>query len=115
MTTQIMGDDFFKEIIKRSKRARQIRPNVSSEDLLFSISGPEQVQTIGELNSSGETLVFGCMRVSDAYPELVVPDSVMKNCRRCAATVWMSPATLITYERIEKGEIVCMRCLGLNV
>lgn len=107
-----MDDDLLLELLKRSMKALISHPDIPLEELLFSAIGPEQVQTVEELNAAGENMVFACVRVADALPEMVVSGSVHKTCGRCEATVWMSPGTCMTYDRLEKKEIVCVSCLN---
>jgi hypothetical protein len=111
-----VDDDLLREIDRRHKRALEARPDVPPEDLLFSIGGGEEehVETYDEHNArDGPPTVFACVRTAVATPDAVVPGSARVFCARCAAEVWMSPATCQARARIPRNEVVCLHCLGV--
>jgi hypothetical protein len=107
-----MDLDLLREIEQRLERAQQARPDVPAGEMLFSILGDEHVESIAEVNASGEPMIFACMRTATIDVEHVVRGSTRRTCNRCKAEVWISPATLETHDKMANAEIVCLECIG---
>jgi formylmethanofuran dehydrogenase subunit E len=99
------------EMARRLKRAKERRPDVPADDLVFSPIGPEHVDSIAEINERQHPMIFACLRVNNDFAAYVVEGSVERTCNRCGEAVWMSPATVATHDRIVNREIVCLQCM----
>lgn len=109
--------DFLREMLRGLEAAKQAaaEKGVDVNDTLFTVAGPDspKVQTFDEINREGEPMVFLCCRVSEA--NYVLPGSTKKICDGCRQEVWMSPATEMSMDRLNKVVIVCVNCAGKMV
>lgn len=104
------GEELLQRLRSSHTAARLARPDVPESDLLF---GPNaEAQSIDEFNASGEEMVFVCVPVGgrDFGCDEIIAGSTIVRCVGCYISVWISPATLNLWRRLEKRRILCPTC-----
>lgn len=105
-----MIDQIISDLRSSHTAARLARPDVPDSDLIF---GPNaKPQSIDEFNASGEEMVFVCRPVDgrDFGCDEIISGSTIVRCAGCELNVWISPATLNLWRRLEKRRILCPTC-----
>jgi hypothetical protein len=99
---------FLDEMARRAESAIASRPDTDPEDLLYTIIGEEKVNTTQEINQDGQPMIFLCLLCKKG--PAFIPGCVKKVCEGCKQEVWMSPATLLTYNKITNAYVLCVDC-----
>lgn len=94
---------------KAAEHAQQTGQN--ADDMLFSLGGDSEVQSIEDVNQSGDVMTFVCLRESHGT-SCVVAGSRRTHCDGCGEAVYMSPATTTTFDKMSKKLILCVECMA---
>jgi hypothetical protein len=110
-------NEFLESMDRGMKKAEEVAKEKGQkvEDMLFSIGanpGEEQAQSIQDLNAAGKVMPFVCQRSATPAP---IPNCHRMKCDGCGEEVWMSPATKMAFDQINKKLIVCLQCLAKHI